>query len=166
MWDTWFARLPAGILKMPDLALEYFEYLRPIFSLKSLLGLLFIKEAKGTSEQGELEGCFSGSEKVEQIKPASCSVHTTLFRATWSLGAAHPSVSCPPGFSLSSQLPGLSPWEFQGKNCTFLGLAALSLCPAQSSPMNKDPPMGSLCISAACLFVNEVSLILVFHFIG
>lgn len=47
---------------MPDLVLEYFEYLRPIFSLKSLLGLLFIKEAKGTSEQGELEGCQAVSQ--------------------------------------------------------------------------------------------------------
>lgn len=38
---------------MPDLTLEYFEYLRPTFSLKSLLGLLIIKEEKGTFESKE-----------------------------------------------------------------------------------------------------------------
>lgn len=38
---------------MPDLTLEYFEYLRPTFSLKSLVGLLIIKEGKGTSESRE-----------------------------------------------------------------------------------------------------------------
>lgn len=38
---------------MPDLTPEYFEYLRPTFSLKSLLGLLIIKEEKGTSESRE-----------------------------------------------------------------------------------------------------------------
>jgi len=38
---------------MPDLTLEYFEYLRPTFSLKSPLGLLIIKKEKGTSESKE-----------------------------------------------------------------------------------------------------------------
>jgi len=49
---------------MPDLTLEYFEYLRPAFSLKSLLGLLIIKEEKGTSERKELPGCFQGWRKL------------------------------------------------------------------------------------------------------
>lgn len=141
MWDTWFARLPAGILKMPDWTLEYFEYLRPTFSLKSLLGLLIIKEEKvhlRARRARRLPGCFSGLEKVEWINPASCYGSTALFRATWSLWATNPSISCHPDFkpqqpcSLASFLFSLHS-SFMVRIVPVLGWGVFSLCPSRSS---------------------------------
>lgn len=111
-----------------------------------------------------LPGCFSGSEKVEQINPASCSAHTTLFRASWSLGAAHPSAAILISASAASSLFGLH--ELHGKDCHPRLGCLLSVEPrVQMSPLSKDPPCW-LCVSAACLGVNEVSLVLMVHFGG
>lgn len=127
MWDTGFARLPAGILKMPGLTLEYFAYLRPAFSLKSLLGLLIIKEDKGTSESKDsykAARLFSGMEKAEQINPAICSENTALFRATWSPWAANPRVSRHLNSNLHQPCPSSS---FFSLHYSFMiGIAAFS----------------------------------------
>lgn len=112
-----------------------------------------------------LPGCFSGSEKVEQINPASCSAHTTLFRASWSLGSAHPRAAILIAASAASSCFCLHEACMIG--IAILGLAALPLCPAQSPnvTMSKDPPCW-LCVRAARLGVNEVSLVLEVHLGG
>lgn len=167
MWDTWFARLPTGILKMPDLTLKYFEYLRPAFSLKSLLGLLIIKEEKGTSESKErykAARLFSGLEKVEQINPASCSESTALFRATWSLWAANPRVTRHLNSNLHQPCSSSSFFislddSFMIRIAAFLDLGGLSLVHPilQWLPIKWSPPF-FFYTNTTRLCVNEVHM--------
>jgi len=136
MWDTWFARLPAGILKMPDLTLEYFEYLRPTFSLKSPLGLLIIKKEKGTSESKESQKAarlFFRAGESWANKSCSCYVSTSLFRATQSLWAVnrHPDFKPQQPRSLAGFLFSLYDSSVV-RNARFWGLGGFSLCPSHS----------------------------------
>lgn len=90
---------------MPDLTLEYFEYLRPTFSLKSLLGLLIIKEEKGTFESKESSKAArllfkTGESWADKPCQLLCNHHP--LRSTWGWGAASPGPSAVLAANLSS----------------------------------------------------------------